>query len=116
MKKIIISMLLIAAPVATFAQLTVFSDGKVDIYRQTENPGALLAVDKNEYTGYGSYNMTIIAGNDISNLNVSFLAATTGRLRRVRPRTKPTVSASNCHGLEAAVSTIAPLVSLFALS
>lgn len=67
MKKIIISMLLIAAPVATFAQLKIFADGKVDIYRQTENPGALLAVDKNEYTGYGSYNMTIIAGNDISN-------------------------------------------------
>lgn len=67
MKKIIISMLLIAAPVATFAQLTVFSDGKVDIYRQTENPGALLAVEKNEYTGYGSYNMSIIAGNTISN-------------------------------------------------
>ena len=67
MKKIIISMLLIAAPVATFAQLKIFADGKVDIYRQTENPGALLAVEKNEYTGYGSYNMSIIASNDISN-------------------------------------------------
>jgi hypothetical protein len=60
-------MLLIAAPVATFAQLKIFADGKVDIYRQTENPGALLAVEKNEYTGYGSYNMSIIASNDISN-------------------------------------------------
>ena len=67
MKKTIISLLLFAAPVATFAQLKVFSDGKVDIYRQTENPGALLAVEKNEYTGYGSYNMSIIAGNTISN-------------------------------------------------
>ena len=67
MKKIIISVLLMAAPIATFAQLKVFADGKVDIYRQTKNPGALLAVEKNEYTGYGSYNMTIIAGNDISN-------------------------------------------------
>ena len=67
MKKTIISMLLLAAPVATFAQLKVFADGKVDIYRQTKNPGSLLAVEKNEYTGYGSYNMSIIAGNTISN-------------------------------------------------
>ena len=65
MKKMIISMLLLAAPVATFAQLKVFSDGKISVNRQTKNPGAMLAVENNEYTGYSNYNMSVIAGNSV---------------------------------------------------
>lgn len=60
MKKTIISLLLMAAPVAIFAQLTVFSNGSnnVSIKTTAENPYAYLMVSPSTYTsGYKTYSM-----------------------------------------------------------
>ena len=50
MKKILISILFMAVSIATFAQLKVFDDGKVDIYRQSENPKAVSVVNTPNYS------------------------------------------------------------------
>ena len=55
MKKIIISMLLMAAPVATFAQLKVTSDGKVCINMNTPLSNSFLSVGNSESSlSYGN--------------------------------------------------------------
>ena len=59
MKKIIISLLLTATPVMLFAQLKVFSDGKISIKRSTKNPYAYLAVENIETSYNNPYNMAI---------------------------------------------------------
>jgi len=63
MKKIIISLLLMVAPVALFAQLTVFSNGSnnVSIKTTAENPYAYLMVSPSTNTSYSGYNMGILS-------------------------------------------------------
>lgn len=55
MKKIIISLLLMAAPVALFAQLKVFSSGNVSLKTSANNPYAYLMVSPSTYTSYSNY-------------------------------------------------------------
>lgn len=75
MKKMIISMLLIAAPVATFAQLKVFSDGTSVIKRSNQNPYSLLTVSTDEYSAFYNYNMGINCGATVtSSFNMGLMA------------------------------------------
>lgn len=61
MKKIIISLLLMAAPVAMFAQLKVFSGGNVSLKTSSDNPYAYLMVSPSTYTsGYSSYSIGLL--------------------------------------------------------
>lgn len=70
MKKTIISLLLMAAPVAIFAQLTVFSTGSnnVSIKTTAENPYAYLMVSPSTYTsGYSSYSIGTLSSTYLTN-------------------------------------------------
>ena len=68
MKKIIISLLLMVAPVALFAQLTVFSNGSnnVSIKTTAENPYAYLMVSPSTYTSFSGYNMGTLSSTYVT--------------------------------------------------
>ena len=67
MKKILISLLLMAAPVAMFAQLKVFSGGNVSLKTLSSNPYAYLMVSPSTYTSYSSYSIGTLSQTYISN-------------------------------------------------
>ena len=68
MKKIIISLLLMAAPVALFAQLKVFSGGNVSLKTSSDNPYAYLMVSPSTYTsGYSSYSIGTLSSTYLTN-------------------------------------------------
>ena len=67
MKKTIISLLLMAAPVAMFAQLKVFSGGNVSLKTLSSNPYAYLMVSPSTYTSYSSYSIGTLSQTYISN-------------------------------------------------
>ncbi len=69
MKKIIISLLLMAAPVAMFAQLKVFSGGNVSLKTSSDNPYAYLMVSPSTYTsGYSSYSIGTLSSTYLTNI------------------------------------------------
>ena len=67
MKKILISLLLMAAPVAMFAQLKVFSGGNVSLKTSSSNSYATLMVSPSTYTSYSSYSIGTLSQTYISN-------------------------------------------------
>jgi hypothetical protein len=76
MKKVIMSLLLMAAPVVLFAQLKVFSDGTVTIKGTTQNPYASLSV-KNNDTSLSAYEIGVLCGSsplNTTNYNVGLMA------------------------------------------
>lgn len=65
MKRIIISALLIMAPLILCAQLRQYPSGVVSIKRTSSNPYAFLSATKSEYSSYNSRNIGILSGANI---------------------------------------------------
>lgn len=77
MKKLFISLMLMAVPVMMFAQLKVMSDGTTYVKHTVANPNAYLTVDNRTYSSYGGYNIGIVSGSRptlSTNFNVGLMS------------------------------------------